>query len=88
MEEKEKQRKKKAEGKATNKKSPIFDLQGMLNDFKKKEEKNILNIKQRQKNEIFQQMETKIKNTIIKNKSEMIDENVKKKHNERKERKI
>ena len=44
--------------------------------------------KKKKKNEIFQQMETKIKNKIIKNKSEMIDENVKKKHNERKERKI
>ena len=28
-----------AESKITHKKSPIFDLKGMLNDFKKKEEK-------------------------------------------------
>ena len=56
----------------------------MLNDFKKKEEKNISNIKQRQRNEIFQQMETRIKNKIIKNKSENIDRNVKKKRDERK----
>ena len=64
-EEKEKKRREDNE-KVSRKKSPIFDLQGMLNDFKKKEEKNISNIKQRQKNEIFQQMETRIKNTIIK----------------------
>ena len=68
-----------------SRKLQILNLEKMLNNIKIKEEKDIEKIKQNQKNAIFSQIEKKIKNKIIINKSDLKDQKVKMLHNQIKE---
>ena len=70
----------------SKKKQQILNLEKMLSSLREREEKDIEKIKQKQKNEIFHQIEKKIKNKIIINKSDMRDRKVKFLHNEIKKR--
>ena len=59
-----------------NKKLDVLNLEKMLGDMKKREERNIEKIKQKQKNEIFSEIERNIKNKIIINKSNLKEQKV------------
>lgn len=81
-------KKKKGQGdinQTNSRKLQILNLEKMLNNIKIKEEKDIEKIKQNQKNAIFSQIEKKIKNKIIINKSDLKDQKVKMLHNQIKE---
>ena len=58
------------------KKLDVLNLDKMLGDIREREEKNIEKIKQKQKNEIFGEIERNIKNKIIMNKSNLKDQKV------------
>ena len=58
------------------KKLDVLNLDKMLGDIKEREEKNIEKIKQKQKNEIFGEIERNIKNKIIINKSNLKEQKV------------
>ena len=58
------------------KKLDVLNLDKMLGDIKEREEKNIEKIKQKQKNEIFGEIERNIKNKIIMNKSNLKEQKV------------
>jgi hypothetical protein len=62
------------------KKLDSLNLEKMLGDIREREEKNIEKIKQKQKNEIFGQIERNIKNKIIINKSNLKEQKVEKLH--------
>ena len=68
------------------KKLDVLDLDKMLGDIKEREEKNIEKIKQKQKNEIFGQIERNIKNKIIINKSNLKEQKVELMHQKKKTR--
>ena len=63
-----------------NKKLDVLNLEKMLGDMKKREERNIEKIKQKQKNEIFGEIERNIKNKIIINKSNLKEQKVERLH--------
>ena len=72
-----------AEKNVDNNKSPkkkkkldALNLEKMLAEMKKREERNIEKIKQKQKNEIFSQIERNIKNKIIINKNNLKEQKV------------
>ena len=67
------------------KKLDVLDLDKMLGDIKEREEKNIEKIKQKQKNEIFGQIERNIKNKIIINKSNLKEQKVELMHQKKKQ---
>ena len=58
------------------KKLDVLNLEKMLVDMKRREERNIEKIKQKQKNEIFSEIERNIKNKIIINKSNLKEQKV------------
>ena len=58
------------------KKLDVLNLEKMLVDMKKREERNIEKIKQKQKNEIFSEIERNIKNKIIINKSNLKEQKI------------
>ena len=62
------------------KKLDALNLEKMLGDMKIREEKNIEKIKQKQKNEIFGEIERNIKNKIIINKSNLKEQKVERLH--------
>ena len=67
------------------KKLDVLNLDKMLGDIKEREEKNIEKIKQKQKNEIFGQIERNIKNKIIINKSNLKEQKVELMHQKKKQ---
>ena len=59
----------KDEKKKGGKQTQILNLEKMLTDMKKKEEKDIEKIKKKQKNQVYTQVKTNIENQIILNKN-------------------
>ena len=64
-EENNKEEEKEPSEKKNTKKAQNLNLDKMLNSLREREEKDIEKIKQKQKNEIFGQIEKKLKNKII-----------------------
>ena len=85
-EENNKEEEKEPSEKKATKKAQNLNLDKMLNSLREREEKDIEKIKQQQKNEIFCQIEKKLKNKIIIIKDDMRDQRVKKLHNQIKQK--